>query len=61
MDAKEKRNEPEIDNPSIIPFNRVEEDKIKMRLLEEERKREYNQVLAKVGCFRLIMLFCIHT
>ena len=42
--------EDEITNPSIIPFNRVEEDRIKKRLMEEERQREYQQMKAKVSC-----------
>ncbi|XP_035825253.1 inner centromere protein-like isoform X2 [Aplysia californica] len=44
--AREK--EKEIDEPKIIPFDRAEQDKERLRILEEERKREYNQVKAQM-------------
>ena len=44
-----ERQEVEIDAPTIIPFDRAEQDKARLRALEEERRQEYNQVKAKVS------------
>ena len=43
-------HEDEITNPSIIPFNRVEEDRLKKQLMEQERHRDYQEMKAKVSC-----------
>ncbi|XP_076463373.1 uncharacterized protein LOC143295526 isoform X3 [Babylonia areolata] len=38
----------EISNPSIIPFNRADQDQERKRRMEEERQREYQQMKAKL-------------
>ncbi|KAL8562289.1 hypothetical protein ACOMHN_037245 [Nucella lapillus] len=38
----------EISNPSIIPFNRAQEDREKKRHMQEERQREYQQMKARL-------------
>ena len=38
----------EIDGPKVIPFDRAEQEKYRLKLMEEERQREYNQVKALV-------------
>ncbi|XP_070195678.1 uncharacterized protein [Littorina saxatilis] len=38
----------EIDNPSIIPFNRADEDKKRKQLMEEQRHRDYQEMKAKL-------------